>query len=72
MLDYNDHYNCIMLRLNEIETEECTDRNRLINIDNLQQASREQLCKPCVIEKIDNERETIIDVIVDHLIQKKR
>ena len=44
-----------MSRLNEIETEERTGRKRLINIDNLHQASSEQLCKPCVIEKIENE-----------------
>ena len=68
VLDHSDYYNFIMARLNEIETEERTGRNRLINIDNLNQASREQLCKPCVIEKLEDERETIIDVIANHLV----
>jgi len=71
VLDHNDYYKSIMIRLDQMKKEERTGRNRLINIDSLHQASREQLCKKCVIANIENERETIIDVISNHLVKVK-
>ena len=60
-----------MDRFDEIKETELTGRNRLINIYSLHQAAREQLCKICVVAKIENERETIVDVISNHLVNKK-
>ena len=70
VLDHNDYYKSIMIRLDQMKKEERTRRNRLINIDYLHQASREQLCKTCVIGNIENERQAIIDVISNHLVKK--
>ena len=53
-----------------MQNKERTGRNRLRDIDNLHKASREQLRKSCVIGKIENERETIIDIVVNHLVKK--
>ena len=71
MLENNAYYEKIMERISEIEKGECTSINRFVNIDNLYNASDGFLCKLCTVDEIQNERRGTVEILANHLANKK-
>ena len=71
VLENNIYYESIMDRINEIEKEERTGKNRFVNIDNLRNAGDGLLCEKRTIDEIHNERLRTAEIIANHLVNKK-
>ena len=70
-LEYNDYYNIIIDRLSELTKKNHAGTNRLISADNLNTASKELLCKECVVTGVEEDRKNTIDVIAKYLTSKQ-
>jgi len=70
-LEYNDYYNIIIHRLSELTKKDQAGANRLISLDNLNTASKELLCKECVVTAVEEDRKNTIDVIAKYLTSKQ-
>ena len=71
VLENNTFYEKIMERISQIEKEERTVKNRIVNIHNLCNAGDGLLCKKCRTDEIHNERLRTAEIIANHLVNKK-
>ena len=66
MLVNNLYYDAIVEKISKLSKEECTGQNRLIDIGKLSSAADLVLCKGCISEEIENERDKTVDILASH------
>ena len=66
----NSYYDAIIKRIDKVEKCERTGKNRLVTIGNLENAASNLVCKECVTEEIDKEREQCVELFSKHLAKK--
>ena len=67
VLEHNDYYDEIIRQIEQVETDKRTGQNRLVSLDNLKVASEDLLCKSCVVEHVEEERQHMIKLFAKHL-----
>ena len=65
MLVNNDDHDAIMKRIEEVKKDKRTGKNHLIIIGNLRIAADALVCKECITEELEGERERCVEIIAN-------